>query len=788
MKDIKNGLTEQEVAERIQKGLVNGDINVPTKSIKQIIRTNLVTFFNILNASLAVCILLVGSYKNLLFMGTIIFNTLIGIFQEIRSKLIIDRLTLISAPKAHVIRDGKQCEIPVSQLVMDDITLLSAGRQVCADSVIVDGECEVNESLITGESDPVTKKTGDTLLSGSFIICGDVKAEVIHVGNDNFASKITSGAKYLKKNNSRMMNSLNAIIKVISIFILPLAALLFLNAIFGAEQTFDRAVTSTAAAIIGMIPEGLVLLTSVVLAVSVVRLSMRKTLVQDMYCIETLARVDVLCLDKTGTITEGAMQAERVVPIEKNIAISSYDEPLNALAANLTDTNPTSDAIKKKWSAGSNWICKKTVPFSSAKKYSGAEFVGKGTYIIGAAGFIIDMQPKVAELEKQLSQNGERIILLAHSDLPFNDKDLPANITPLCFIVISDIIRAEAPATLKFFAEQGVNIKIISGDNPVTVANIAKRAGLADADNYVDASTLENITESADKYSVFGRVTPEQKLALVKAFKSAGHTVGMTGDGVNDVLALKESDCSIAMQSGSDAARNVSSLVLLDSNFASMPHVVAEGRRSINNIERSAALFLTKTLYSFVLAFIFLFVDVPYPFQPIQLTLISTMAIGIPSFLLALEPNTNLVKGRFIENVMKKSAPGAVAIIASTIACVIFATVFEMSTEQMSTLCTITVGIVSMEILCKICYPFNWMRISMFIGLCILFTIAATFFRSLFILTDVTPLMMLISGLIGVGACLFVFLTQKFTDPLIEKARIFFNKKYADFKAKLEKK
>ena len=765
---IKNGLTDFEVQEKIKKGEVNGDAAPPTKSVKEIIYTNICTFFNLLNIILGLLVILVGSYKNALFLGVIFFNIIIGIFQEIRAKRVIDRLSIISAPKANVIRSGKEKEIATSEIVLGDLMLLSAGKQICSDCIVLEGECEVNESLITGESDPVIKKAGDQMMSGSFIVSGNVKAEVNHVGEDNFAAKITAGAKYLKKNNSVMLKSLDTIIKVIAICIIPMAIGLFLNSIFISEQATDRAVVSTVAALIGMIPEGLYLLASVVMAVSTIRLAAKKTLAQDMYCIETLARVDTLCLDKTGTITEGRMEVNGAELLEKDFPL---DKAMNAFVTVMGDDNPTFNAVKEKWNTLNSEISPKNIiPFSSARKWSGAEF-DKGTLIFGAPEFVLgkDYEKIKAKCEEK-QREGLRVLIAACSQSGFNGHDLPQGITPAALIFIGDVIRREAPDTLKYFDEQGVEIKIISGDNPLTVSKIAAKAGVKNAEKYVDAATLkdEDIPSAAKKYSVFGRVSPQQKLLLVKALKSQGKTVGMTGDGVNDVLALKEADCSIAMQSGSDAARSVSNLVLLDSNFASMTKVVAEGRRSVNNLQRSGALFLTKTVYSFILAFIFMFLPIPYPFQPIQLTLISTTAIGTPSFLLALEPNTEIIKGSFIRNMMKMAIPQGLAIALCTIACTLVAKFTDIPIDSMSTLTTVVVAAVSYFVVYRVMKPVKPWKLAMLGVMIAGFAGAALLFPSLFSLQPLDFYSRIAAIVITVCDIGLMAALSKAADPVID--------------------
>ena len=755
MTDRIKGLSSAEVEERVKKGLVNGDMNIKTKSVKQIIFENTLTFFNFLNIALAVLVIVFGELKNAMFAMVIVCNTAIGIIQEIRSKRIIDRLTLISAPKAVAVRDGGEKEIATSEIVLDDLLVFRAGSQISADCDVVSGECEVNESLITGESDPVYKKEGEKLLSGSFIVSGEVKAVASAIGADSFANKITGGAKYFKKTESKMMNAINKVLKVISICIIPMMAILIYDGIFVTDQGLSRAVTSTVAAVIGMIPEGLVLLSSVVLAVSSIRLAMNKTLVQDLYCIETLARVDVLCLDKTGTITEGSMQVEEVMALD-NASNDEIDSAMTALMCSLSDGNPTFNAAKERWSGESDMTAERILPFSSAKKWSGAQFKSV-TFIMGAGEFILGADyEKIRETADKFSEGGRRVILLAKSDKPFREKDLPESVEPVALIAISDKIRAEAPDTLRYFKEQGVEIKIISGDNPVTVSAVAEKAGVFGAEKYIDASRVENIAEVIDDYTVFGRVTPSQKLEIVKALKAKGHTVGMTGDGVNDVLALKEADCSVAMQSGSDAARNVSNLVLLDSNFASMPKVVSEGRRSINNVERSAVLFLSKTVYSFLLAVLFIIIRQPFLFEPIHMTLVNALTIGAPSFLLALQVNKSLIKGSFVSNVMKKAVPNGISVVAAMGGVIILTSILGLSVPEMSTTATIVLAALSFMIVIGCCRPFKAWKAGMVVVLVAAFVGAALLFSGFFDIVPVTDDMLVSIVALSLGGTLLM--------------------------------
>lgn len=721
------GLSHSQVEERKAKGLTNDQGGTATKSVGQIIATNLCTLFNLINAILAGLVLFTGSYKNALFMIVILTNLTVGIVQEIRAKRTIDKLSLISAPTAKLIRDGQRISCPISEVVQDDIGFLSIGDQVYADMIILEGECEVNESQVTGESEPVFHKKGECLLSGAFIISGNVTVQMKQVGAESYSVKLANSAKYIKKPNSEIMSSLNFIIKIISIAIAPMGILLFLNQVILSETPQNQAIVKVVAALIGMIPEGLVLLASVVLAVSVIRLAKHKTLVQELYCIETLARVDVLCLDKTGTITEGRMQLEDILPVDHNKSKAELSEIFYNITRAVEDHSATFTALRDYFTSENfpgAWPVRKIVPFSSAKKYSGVTFEEKGTYVLGAAEFVYlnnlkekSVQDEVLEATiKKYSDMGRRVLLLAHSEEDFTESGLPAHLCPVALAVISDVIRPEAYDTLKFFSEQGVDIKVISGDSPETVASVAGTAGLQNADRCIDVSKLTDsqLEEAAAEYTVFGRVTPQQKLLLIQALKKAGHTVAMTGDGVNDVPALKEADCSIAMAEGSDAARQVSQLVLLDSNFASMPKIVAEGRRAINNIQRSASLFLVKTIFSFILALVFLILPKPYPFQPIQLTLISALCVGIPSFVLALEPNKERISGKFIYKVIQKALPGGAAVALGVLLTVCLGPVFGLNGQQVSTLSVLITAFNMFCVLFKTCLPFDWLRRALF--------------------------------------------------------------------------
>ena len=749
-----NGLSEEEVLRLEEKGLVNYRSDVKTKSIWQIIAGNFFTLFNFLNLGLALAVFFVRSYKNLLFLGVVICNTLISTVQEIRSKITIDKLSLLNENKAWVVRGGITKQINMHEIVLGDVLKLNAGSQIPTDSRILFGEVLVNESLLTGEEESVSKRKSDTLYSGSFIVSGSCYAEAIHVGNDNYTSQISMEAKYIKKINSEIMNFINKIIKYISIAIIPIGILLFLNQM--SESVLPDAVVSTVAALIGMIPEGLVLLTSTVLAISVIRLADYKVLVQELFCIETLARVDTLCLDKTGTITEGNMEVSKLIPLN-GTAMSDITDALGLISYHMENDNQTMEAISKKYSRKNDYEVLEIMSFSSKNKWSGISFKGV-SYVIGAPDVICNSN-NIKELQDYIEN---RVVLLAKSDRKLN-KELPTNLQPMALIVISDKIRKDAKIILDYFKEEKVDIKLISGDNPRTVAYIAEKVGLENI-KYVDLSkTKSSIVDLVDDYNIFGRVKPNQKKEIILALKAKGHTVAMTGDGVNDVLALKEADCSIAMNSGSDAARNVSQLVLLDSNFSSMPKVVAEGRRSINNIQRSSTLFLCKTTYATMLAIIFMFLGRPYPFIPIQLTLTSVVTIGIPSFVLALEPNNERINGKILVNVLKKSFPTALTITFNILLIMLLPVFVKLSLDEVSTLCVIMTGLTGFMLLYRISVPFNKIRGVLFFTLLTLFLIGITFMRKLFSLVILTPkLLIIVSILFLIAILVFNFFTKLF--------------------------
>ena len=756
MEKVK-GLSEKEVLNLKERGLVNYEADVKTKSIGQIITGNFFTLFNFLNFGLALAIFLVGSYKNLLFLGVVFCNTLISTIQEIRSKRVIDKLSLLNESKVTVIRDGIEKQIEIYDIVLGDVIKLRAGNQIVCDSKIISGEILVNESLITGESESVTKNKDMDILSGSFVVSGSCLAEVIHVGADNYTAKISAEAKYIKKVNSEIMNFINRIIKYISIAIVPIGVLLFLGQMD--SGTFNDTVVHVVAALIGMIPEGLVLLTSTVLAISVIRLSKYNVLVQELYCIETLARVDTICLDKTGTITKGEMEVSKLVSVN-GTDMNEIIDALSMMSYHMDSDNQTMEAISKKYARKNDHKVLEIVPFSSQAKWSGISFEDV-SYVLGAPEIVLKDTSKI-DRELSMYVGSNRVVLLGKVNHKLNKK-LPLDVIPMGLVIINDKIRLEARATLNYFKEQGVDIKLISGDNPKTVAGVASKVGLEDV-RYIDMSVCDRpIMEIADKYNVFGRVKPSQKKEIIMALKALGHTVAMTGDGVNDVLALKEADCSVAMNSGSDAARNVSQLVLLDSNFASMPKVVAEGRRSINNIQRSSSLFLCKTSYATLLAILFVFLPISYPFEPIQLTLTSVVTIGIPSFVLALEPNNERINGKIIINVLKRSIPTALTIVANILIIMLLSNFIRLTDDEISTLCVILTGLTGFMLLYRISVPFNKLRRCLFVFLFILFMIGIVFFRGLFSLTILTPkLLILVVALFMIAITLFNVFTDLF--------------------------
>ena len=809
------GLTNEQVQERIAEGKVNVNENPNTRTYKQIILENTLTFFNFLNIALLVLVLFVRSYKNSMFMGIILINTVIGIIQEIRAKKTIDKLAILTESKTVVLREGKKWSISTEKLVLDDLIFLKTGDQVPADVKVLEGTVEVNESLLTGESDNLSKSQGDELFSGSFVTSGEACCQVIHVGKDNYASQITSEAKEFKRHNSELRNSLNAILKVISIIIVPLGAMLFYKQYMIVGDTLKDSVVNMVAAVLGMIPEGLVLLTSVALTLGSMVLATKKTLVQELYCIETLARVDTLCLDKTGTITEGTMKVEDVqlydtaqttvvqhtakfdpetgepvqnVPalkpevtvsaekengqiqetvnsetlsLEERQKLQEIDHIMGNMMSVLHDQNATADALRKRFPSRNDLKLIHAIPFSSDRKYSGAVFEGRGTYLMGAAQFLFpEGNEELLEHCSSYAQEGYRILVLAHSEQETKGTERPTGLEPLGLFLITDVIREEAPDTLAFFDSQGVDLKVISGDDPVTVSAIAKKAGLKNANHYIDATTIktsEEMQRAVAECSVFGRVTPQQKKQMVQALQSQKHTVAMTGDGVNDVLALKEADCSIAMAAGSDAAKNIANVVLLDSNFGAMPHIVNQGRRVVNNIRSAASMFLIKTIFSVLLSLITIFFGDAYPFEPIQMSLISACAVGIPTFLLTQENNYNKIDHTFLRHVFMNAFPAAVTITGCVFTIMLVCQDVYHSNVMLNTACVLVTGWNYMSALRTVYSPLNTYRKVIIYGM------QFAFFISAVVLQDLLTL-----GSLEFGMIILVFVLMTFSPILIE--------------------
>lgn len=747
--DPKIGLSIEDVMDRRREGLSNIQVDASDVTIGQIIRNNVFTYFNLVFCLLAVCIILVGSFNDLMFMPVVIINTVIGIIQEIRSKKTLDKLSVISNPKTVVVREGEEKLVENKYLVLDDIVILSSGNQICADAIVVEGEVKVNESLITGESNEISKKEGDFLLSGSFVVSGSCRARLDKVGTDSYVSKLTVEAKKQSSNKkSEMMCSLSNIVKWIGIILIPVGLLLFFNQHFNLGYSVKESVVSTVGALIGMIPEGLYLLTSVALVVSVMRLANKKTLVHDLGCIETLARVDMLCVDKTGTITENKMEIVDVISIDCDLDKDSLIKKIGEFAFNMKSDNITMEAIKEYFINSESRKAQKVFSFSSSSKYSGIVFSESENYVLGAPEFLLkDNYDALRDTIEPLASQGNRVLLFAEYLGELDGGELISEVIPLGLIVIANKIRSGALKTFEYFKNQGVKIKVISGDNPLSVSEISKKAGIEYAEEYVDASTLKtdkDIFEAVHNYTVFGRVTPEQKRKIVIALKKMGHTVAMTGDGVNDVLALKEADCSVAMLSGSEVACHASQLVLLNSDFSSMPYVVSEGRRVINNVERAASLFLIKNIFSLVFALISIFAIFKYPITPSQLTLVSTTTIGIPSFFLALEPNTGIVKGKFMRNVIYRAFPAAFTNILLVLYLFVLSSVMGIEESEMSTMSTIIVGVVGLTMLYRVCKPFNRLRKILWVSMTTVFVLGATVFKQIFSLSSLSYQSMLI--------------------------------------------
>lgn len=786
------GLTDEEVRQRVEEGLTNrADISTD-KTTKEIVISNVFTYFNLIFLVITILLIMVGSFRNLTFLPIIIGNTVIGIVQEIRAKKTLEKMSLLNAPRADVIRNGSVKQISTEELVKDDVILLTAGKQICADAVVISGNIQVNESLLTGEADEVEKTEGSTLMSGSFVVSGECYARLEKVGNESYISKLSLEAKSMgDKEQSEMIRSINLIVKWVGIVIIPIGLILFWQSHFVNGESITKSVTSTVAAIIGMIPEGLYLLTTVALALSTMKLARKKVLLHDMKSIETLARVDVLCVDKTGTITEPDMKLKEIFLCKNSGADGTQTaltlDELKSLIldyANASvDNNATmlalkayaADTLTNNTSALHRTAVSQQA-FSSSLKYGSVTF-SDGTYLLGAPEFI--MHEGFARIEEEIipyADKGDRVLLFARYDGENVENGINGSVTPLGFVALANPIRENAVKTFEYFKSQGVAIKVISGDNPRTVSRIAIQAGIESAESFVDAATLDTedkIADAVNKYTVFGRVTPKQKKQLVKALQAKGHTVAMTGDGVNDILAMKDADCSVAMASGSEAAAQAAQVVLLDSDFAHMPDVVYEGRRVVNNIQRSASLFLVKNIFSLLLSLFSVILMVTYPLEPAQVSLISMFTIGVPGFLLALEQNKDRIKGRFITNVMLKALPGGLTDVIAVGALVVCGEVFCISDASIGTIATLVLSVVGFMILFKISEPLNGMKYAVIIGNIAGLVFSGFFLKKLFALTDLSNICILLMIVFGFAAeSLFRNLTL-----LVEKMRGSYEKK-----------
>ena len=786
------GLTDEEVRQRVEEGLTNrADISTD-KTTKEIVISNVFTYFNLIFLVITILLIMVGSFRNLTFLPIIIGNTVIGIVQEIRAKKTLEKMSLLNAPHADVIRNGSVKQISTEELVKDDVILLTAGKQICADAVVISGNIQVNESLLTGEADEVEKTEGGTLMSGSFVVSGECYARLEKVGNESYISKLSLEAKSMGgKEQSEMIRSINLIVKWGGIVIIPIGLILFWQSHFVNGESITKSVTSTVAAIIGMIPEGLYLLTTVALALSTMKLARKKVLLHDMKSIETLARVDVLCVDKTGTITEPDMKLKEIFLCKNSGADGTQTaltlDELKSLIldyANASvDNNATmlalkayaADALTNNTSALHRTAVSQQA-FSSSLKYGSVTF-SDGTYLLGAPEFI--MHEDFARIEEEIipyADKGDRVLLFARYDGENVENGIDGSVTPLGFVALANPIRENAVKTFEYFKSQGVAIKVISGDNPRTVSRIAIQAGIESAESFVDAATLDTedkIADAVNKYTVFGRVTPKQKKQLVKALQAKEHTVAMTGDGVNDILAMKDADCSVAMASGSEAAAQAAQVVLLDSDFAHMPDVVYEGRRVVNNIQRSASLFLVKNIFSLLLSLFSVILMVTYPLEPAQVSLISMFTIGVPGFLLALEQNKDRIKGHFITNVMLKALPGGLTDVIAVGALVVCGEVFCISDASIGTIATLVLSVVGFMILFKISEPLNRMKYAVIIGNIAGLVFSGFFLKKLFALTDLSNICILLMIVFGFAAeSLFRNLTL-----LVEKLRGSYEKK-----------
>lgn len=730
--DLKKGLSTEEVAKQKELGLQNNYEENVAKSTKDIIFDNVMTLFNFLNFAIAVCLLFVGAYSNLAFLAIIIVNMSIGIFQEIHARNLVQKLSIVAKENVHVVRNGVQQEIDTKELVMEDIVIISAGEQVPSDMEVIDGKVEANEALLTGESDLIEKEIGDTLLSGSFIVSGQAYARVIHVGAENYAVKITQEAKVHKPIQSELVNSIRKVSKFTSWVIIPLGIILFVEAFWLRDAGIKTSVVASAAALLGMLPKGLVLLISIALTTGVIKLAKKRILVQDMYSIETLAHVDTLCLDKTGTITEGKMKVQKAIILHDKYE-ELFPQIIGSYLSESTDNNITMQAIRDHYEVSNRFGAKEVLAFSSERKWGAIEFPEMGTVYLGAPERLVD-DSRLPEAVFTAQENGYRVLMLAIAEQqPLNETKMPY-LEPLAILEIDDPIRQNAKETLAYLKEEGIDLKVISGDNPVTVSNIARRAGLPGYESYIDLSTKTTeaeVREAVQQYTVFGRVSPQQKRTIVRELKDTEHVVAMTGDGVNDVLALREADCSIAMAEGDGATRQISNLVLLDSDFTTLPDVLFEGRRVVNNVTRVSSVFFIKTIYSFILSIICALTAIAFPFIPIQVTLIDLAIEGYPAFFLSFEGDKRKVVGKFLPTALKNASVNALLVVANIIAVYLIGQNQGFSSLDTTTLMYyLLVGISCMAVV-RACLPLNPLRIFLVFSTIIGIYVAAMLFHNI---------------------------------------------------------
>lgn len=738
--DATIGLSAEQVTKRIDAGAVNVQNKGMTPTVSGIILKNTCTLFNFINVFLAVTIILVGHIENILFLGVAVCNTIMGIFQELRAKRGLDKLSILVKSHVTVVRDGKEISISHDELVLDDIVLITAGNQICADAVVITSErLEIDESLLTGESDRILKVMGDTILSGSYATSGRAYTRVTAVGEDNYAHSLTTEAKKSKKRTPQLLRTLNRTIMFLTIVIIPLGTILFCTKHILGEEAIDSAILSTSASVLGMIPSGLILLTGVSMSVGALKLARRKALVQALPSIETLARIDILCLDKTGTITDGSLMFEQI-DLCNNMLSDAAKVVISELMGALEDTNTTAIALTDAFGKTKNWTAETAIPFSSERKWSGVTFIDKGSYILGAPNIVFaNYETDFIEQANTIAAEGFRVLCLAYSSHPLIDDNLPKELECLALLILSDHIRENAIETFRYFANEDVTIKVISGDNPHTVSAVASKAGLTGAEKCINMSTLGSDTDYAkiaEEYTVFGHVTPQQKRALIQGLKINGHTVCMTGDGVNDLLAMRESDCSVAMVGGSDAARTACDFVLMSDDFSTMIDVLKEGRRVINNIEKVAAIFLLKTVYSVMLTLIYIFIPYPYPIVPLQMMPINELTVGIPAFFIALQTNYARPTKQMLSNILEHTLPAAVTVVFNTLYIQIASILFDIPIAEYSTMIVFLIGIVGIYLLLQLSKPYTKHIKLMLAVLVCSFILSFTFIGNLFILTS----------------------------------------------------